>query len=222
MPFSGIPPEAIEFYARLDADNSKVFWEANKATYRDVVKASMQALCDELAEFGPFHLFRPHNDVRFAKGRPPYKTQQGAYGEAEGGAGYYVQISPTGLMVATGYYAMARDQLERFRHAVDAEHTGAEIAAIAATLQKRYRLGAIGELKTAPKGYPKDHPRIELLRRKGLMMSADLGSPAWLHTKQVPTKVRAVWKAAAPMNAWLDTHVGPTTLEPEGFFRSSR
>ena len=44
----------------------------------------MAALCDELAEYGPFHLFRPYNDLRFAKNRPPYKTHQGAYGEARG------------------------------------------------------------------------------------------------------------------------------------------
>ena len=74
-----------------------------------------QALCDELDEYGPFHLFRPYNDVRFAKGRPPYKTQQGAYGEGEGGAGFYFHISREGLMAAAGYYAMMRDQLERFR-----------------------------------------------------------------------------------------------------------
>ena len=85
MAFTGIPPEALDFYARLEADNSKAFWEANKTVYRDEVKASVQALCDELAEYGPFHLFRPYNDVRFAKNRPPYKTQQGAYGEGEGG-----------------------------------------------------------------------------------------------------------------------------------------
>src|SRR4051794_12168149 len=106
MTFRGIPPEALDFYARLEADNSKAFWEANKTVYRDVVKASVQALCDELAEYGPFHLFRPYNDVRFAKNRPPYKTQQGAYGESEGGTGHYFHISRTGLLAATGYYAM--------------------------------------------------------------------------------------------------------------------
>ena len=46
----------------------------------------MAALCDELAEYGPFHLFRPYNDLRFAKDRPPYKTAQGASGETEGGS----------------------------------------------------------------------------------------------------------------------------------------
>jgi uncharacterized protein (DUF2461 family) len=82
-----------------------------------VVKGSVEALCDELADYGPFHLFRPHNDLRFSKNKPPYKTHQGAYGESEGGAGFYVQVSKDGLMVAAGYYAMAKDQLERFRSA---------------------------------------------------------------------------------------------------------
>jgi len=218
MAFTGIPPQALDFYTRLEADNSKAFWEANKAVYRDEVKASVQALCDELAEYGPFHLFRPYNDVRFAKGRPPYKTQQGAYSEGEAGAGFYFHISREGLLAAAGYYAMMRDQLERFRDAVDSPNTGEEIAGIVAGLSKHYRIGAIDELKTAPKGYPKDHPRINLLRRKGLMLSIDFGAPKWLHTKQAATKLRQVWRAAEPMNAWLDAHVGPTTMEPEGRF----
>ena len=219
MPFRGVPTEAIEFYEQLEADNSKAFWEANKQTYRDVVKASAQELCDELDEFGPFHLFRPHNDLRFSKNKPPYKTHQGAYGESEGGAGHYFHISAAGLMCGTGYYAMAKDQLERFRQAVDADATGAEIAGIVDDLaRRRYEIGAMGELKTAPRGYPKDHPRIVLIRRKGLMASKDFGAPKWLHTKQAATKIRDTWQGAAAMNAWLDAHVGPSTLEPEGFF----
>jgi uncharacterized protein (TIGR02453 family) len=218
MAFTGIPPEALDFYERLEADNTKAFWEANKTTYRDVVKASVTALCEELAEFGPFHVFRPYQDARFSKNRPPYKVQQGAYGEGEGGTGYYFHISREGLLVAAGYYSMMRDQLERFRAAVDAGHTGKEIAGIVSALSRRYSIGAIDELKTAPKGYPKDHPRIDLLRRKGLMMSIAFGAPKWLHTKQAPNKVRDVWKAAEPMTAWLDAHVGPTTMEPDGRF----
>ncbi len=219
MSFSGIPAEVIAFYERLEADNSKAFWEENKHTYRDVVKSSTVDLTEELAAYGPFHLFRPHNDLRFSKNKPPYKTHQGAYGESEGGAGHYFHISAQGLMCGAGYYAMAKDQLDRFRRAVDAEATGTEIAGIVDGLVgQRYSIGAIDELKTAPRGYPKDHSRIELLRRKGLMMSKEFGSPKWLHTKQVPAKVRAVWEAARPMNEWLDAQVGPSTLEPEGFF----
>ncbi|MDJ0770994.1 MAG: DUF2461 domain-containing protein [Ilumatobacter sp.] len=219
MAFTGIPHEAIVFYEQLEADNSKAFWEANKARFKEVVRGPVEELCEELAEYGPFHLFRPHNDLRFSKNKPPYKVHQGAYGESQGGAGQYFHVSAQGLMCGTGYYAMAKDQLERFRAAADADGTGTEIAGIVADLTKRkYSIGAIDELKTAPRGYPKDHPRIELIRRKGLMMSKDFGAPKWLHTKQAAAKIRGVWEAAGEMNAWLDAHVGPSTLEPEGMF----
>ncbi len=218
MAFTGIPAAALDFYDRLGADNSKAFWETNKQTFKEAVREPVEALCEELAEFGPFHLFRPHNDLRFQKDRPPYKIHQGAYGESEGGAGFYFQVSAQGLMTGAGYYAMAKDQLDRFRAAVAADHTGAEIAEIVGRLAKTYSIGAIDELKTAPRGYPKDHPRIDLIRRKGLMMSKDFGAPKWIHTKQAASRIRAVWEDAAPMNAWLDTHVGPSTLEPDGMF----
>ncbi len=219
MAFTGIPHAAIEFYERLEADNSKAFWEANKATFAEVVRTPVEELCDELGEYGPFHLFRPHNDLRFSKNKPPYKTHQGAYGESEGGAGYYFHLSAQGLMCGTGYYAMAKDQLQRFRDAIVAEHTGPEIAGIVAGLVRRgHAIGAIDELKTAPRGYDKDHPRIELIRRKGLMMSKEFGAPKWLHTKQAASKIRSVWEAAGDMNAWLDAHVGPSTIEPDGRF----
>ena len=219
MAFHGFPPAAIAFYEQLEADNSKAFWAANKHTFAAAVKRPVEELCEELAEFGPFHLFRPHNDLRFSKNKPPYKVQQGAYGEAEGGAGHYLAISAKGLMCGTGYYAMAKDQLDRFRAAVGADHTGAEIAGIVADLERRrYSIGAIAELKTAPRGVDKDHPRIGLLRRKGLMMMKDFGAPAWIHTARAATRIREVWAAADDMNAWLDAHVGPSTLEPEGCF----
>lgn len=219
MAFTGIPAAAIDFYERLEVDNSKAFWEANRGTFDTAVKQPARELCDELSEFGPFHMFRPHNDLRFAKNKPPYKTHQGAYGESEGGAGHYFHISAAGLMCGTGYYAMAKDQLERFRTAVVAEATGSEIAGIVDDLvRQRYVIGAIHELKTAPRGFDKHHPRIDLIRRKGLMMSKEFGTPKWVHTRQAAQRISAVWETAAPMNAWLDAHVGPSHLEPDGFF----
>ena len=220
MGFSGFPVAAIEFYERLGADNSRTFWHENKATFEHAVKTPMIELCAELDEYGPFRLFRPHNDLRFAKDRPPYKTQQGAYAESEGGTGYYVQLSATGLMCGACYYAMARDELERFREAVDSEHTGAEIAALCAAIKRGGNaVGAIDELKSSPRGFPRDHPRAELLRRKGLMTSKDFGAPAWIHTKRAVTKVRDRWRMASELCGWLDAHVGPSTLPPPDFGR---
>lgn len=216
MAFTGLPIEGIEFYEQLAADNSRTFWQEHKHRYAESVKQPMVELTDTLSDFGPFHLFRPHNDLRFSKNKPPYKTHQGAYGELEGGSGYYVQFSAEGLMAGGGYYGMAKDQLQRFRQAVDADATGAEAQRLVADLEKRkYRIGAIGELKTAPRGYPKDHPRIELLRLKGLMASKDFGTPKWIHTKAAAKRIRDTWEGLDDLCAWLDAHVGPST-EPPG------
>ena len=132
--FTGFPPAAFEFYDQLEADNTKVFWQANKATFDAAIKEPTAALCEELADIGPFHVFRPYNDVRFAKNRPPYKTHQGAYCESEGGSGYYFHIGADGLLAGVGYYSMAKDQLERFRAAIDDDTAGSEVERITAAL----------------------------------------------------------------------------------------
>src|SRR6188768_2891052 len=192
--FTGFPAEAFDFYERLEADNSKAFWQANKPTFDTAVQAPMVALCDELGDYGPFHVFRPYNDLRFAKGRPPYKTHQGAYCESEGGAGYYFHIGADGLLAGVGYYSMAKDQLKRFRAAVDDDASGPEVERIAAALVKKgYSIGAMDELKTAPRGYAKDHPRVELLRRKGLIMSKRWKTAKWMQTKAVVARVTETW-----------------------------
>ena len=72
-----------------------------------------------------------------------------------------------------------------------------------------------GSLKTAPRGYPRDHPRIELLRLKGLVGTRHWDPARWMQTKAVVKRVRDTWDEAAPMNAWLDAHVGPSTLAPD-------
>jgi uncharacterized protein (TIGR02453 family) len=215
MTFRGFPPEAIEFYERLEADNSRAFWQANKATYESAVKGPMEELCHELGDHGQFHIFRPYNDLRFAKGRPPYKTAQGAVTQGEGGTGYYVQISAEGLLAGAGYYMMAKDQLERFRAAVDADATGREIERLVDdAVRAGYAVGAHDELKTAPRGYSRDHPRIALLRRSGLMGSRSWPVAKWMHTKQAATRIRQAWDGVGGMCRWLDTHVGPSTMPP--------
>ena len=216
MAFAGFPIEGMEFYERLVADNSRTFWQANKGQYDEFVKQPMAELTEALAEYGPFHMFRPYNDVRFSKNKPPYKTHQGAYGESEEGTGHYAQFSTDGLMVGAGYYAMAKDQLARFREAIDGDAIGAELAALVADAERRgYSIAAIDSLKTAPRGYPKDHPRIELLRRKGLIAMKEFGAPKWIHTAAAAKRIRDTWTGVADLCAWLDAHVGPSTLPPD-------
>jgi uncharacterized protein (TIGR02453 family) len=216
MAFTGFPDEAIPFFEGLIADNTRTYWLANKPVFERAVKAPMLALLDELGDYGPYHVFRPNKDVRFSKDKTPYKDHIGAYGESQAGAGFYVQFSATGMIAGSGYYHMAPDQLDRFREALDGEAVGGEIVAITERLGKKgLEFSAIGELKTAPRGYARDHPRIELLRRKGLVGTRRWKPARWMQTKAVVKRIRDTWEVAAPMNAWLDVHVGPSTLAPD-------
>jgi hypothetical protein len=70
-------------------------------------------------------------------------------------------------------------------------------------------------LKTAPRGYPRDHPRIELLRSKSLAAMRSWPPAKWLGTKAAADRILSVWRGAAPMNDWLDAHVGPSTEPPD-------
>ncbi|MEP7203122.1 MAG: DUF2461 domain-containing protein [Ilumatobacteraceae bacterium] len=216
MTFTGFPDEAIQFYEGLLADNSRTYWLANKPVYERAVRAPMFALLDGLAERGPYHVFRPNKDVRFSKDKTLYKDHIAAYGESEGGAGFYVQFSATGLLVGSGYYHMAADQLDRYRESLDNDARGSEIVDIADRLRTEgLEFSAISALKTAPRGYPRDHPRIDLLRLKGLVGTRRWKPARWMQTKAVVRRVREAWDLAEPMNAWLDANVGPSTIPPE-------
>ena len=105
---------------------------------------------------------------------------QGAFGESEGGAGYYVHLGADGMLAGAGYYSMAKDQLERFRAAVDDDATGTEVAAHRrrAGQAPGYAIGAIDELKSAPRGYPKDHPRDRAAAAQGPDGVAAVRTPA--------------------------------------------
>jgi uncharacterized protein (TIGR02453 family) len=216
--FTGFPEEAFEFYEGLEADNSRVYWHDHKAVYESAVKAPLVALTAAFPEYGAFHVFRPNRDVRFSANKQPYKTAQGAVA-GDGAAGTYVQISAAGLMAARGYYMMTPDQLARFRAAVADDRSGPEIVAVVGTLRAAgYAVGARDAVKSAPRGYSSDHPRIDLLRGKGLMMSRTWPPAAWQSTKAVIGRVRKVWTDADPLVAWLDRHVGHSTepLPPRG------
>lgn len=216
MAFSGFPADAFSFYEALAADNTRAFWLAHKDTYTSTVRGPMDQLLAELEPYGPFHVFRPNKDVRFSKDKTPYKENIGAFGESEGGAGYYVQLGADGMFAGGGYYHMAADQLERFRTAVDSSALGQEIERLTAAVERHgLRLGAIDELKTAPRGYARDHPRIGLLRRKGLVATREWPRASWMSTKQVVSRVRDAFAVTGDMNAWLDTHVGPSTIAPD-------
>ncbi|MCW1960096.1 MAG: DUF2461 domain-containing protein [Mycobacterium sp.] len=205
MAFTGWPVEAVEFYEGLEADNSRVYWQDHKETYEQAVRGPMEKLLADLAaEFGPGKIFRPYRDVRFSADKSPYKTNCAA----TLGRGY-VSFSAEGLSVGGGLYMPDAATLARYRTAVDREKSGAELAEIVAALHTAgYQTMAHEVLKTAPRGVDKDHPRIDLLRHKGIAMMKSWPVGAWLGTAKAEDRVISTLRAAVPLNEWLARHVG--------------
>lgn len=205
MAFSGWTAAALSFYEGLEADNSKAYWTAHKADYQALVLRPMEELLDELgAEFGAGKVFRPYRDIRFSSDKTPYKTHIGA----TVGATSYVQFSADGLAAGSGRWHMEPDELTRYRAAV-AGPDGAELAAIIAEAEKAdVEIHGHGTLKSAPRGYPADHPRIDLLRHKGLTTWRHWGTPPWLSTPSGAQEVREFFRTSAAFCDWLVSHVG--------------
>ncbi|GAA1677954.1 DUF2461 domain-containing protein [Nonomuraea maheshkhaliensis] len=213
MGFTGFPDEAFIFYEGLEADNSKTYFARHKELYEEAVRAPMLALTDELAaEFGTAQLFRPYRDVRFAKDKSPYKTHQGAFVGLMPGIGLYVELSAAGLLAAGGIYSTASDQVARFRAAVDEDLTGKPLESITAALAAEgYELR--GErLKTRPRGFEEDHPRIDLLRHKSLYAAKRFEPREWVHTARARDRVERTWRASGPLVEWLCANVRGSEL----------
>jgi uncharacterized protein (TIGR02453 family) len=204
--FTGIPIAALDFYEDLENDNSKPFWTAHKSVYDTAVRAPLEALAEALGpEFGSAKLFRPYRDVRFAKDKTPYKTHQGVwFGESS----LYLHVSGAGLFVAGGYWDTSSAQVDRLRRAVADDVAGAALQrAIAAVTKAKFEIGG-EQLTRVPSGFPKDHPRADLLRHKSLTAHREIGCPAWLSTRRAQSEIAKAWRSIGPLVTWLDTHVG--------------
>ena len=211
MTFHGWTDAILDFYEGLEADNSRTYWQGHKKVYDEKVLEPMRELLAELAdEFGEPKIFRPNRDIRFSADKTPYKTQIGATLAGHG----YVQVSADGLAVASGTYAFASDQLARYRRAVSLDLPGEALARIVQDAEAAgLTITAAGSLKTAPRGYPTDHPRIELLRMKGLGTWKQWPVEPWLATAAAKDRVVEVLRGSIPLVQWLDVHVGASEAE---------
>jgi uncharacterized protein (TIGR02453 family) len=212
MAFGGWADEALAFYEGLEADNSKSYWASHKAVYDSAVLTPMADLVEEVAaELRPVlgstetKIFRPYRDIRFSADKTPYKTHIGA---VIGGRAY-VQFSADGLGTGAGMWHLEADQLARYRAAVADDASGERLVKIVAAIEKDgHEVHGHGSLKSAPRGYPAGHPRIALLRHKGLTSWQHWTPGPWLATAQAKERVLAFQLASVPLIDWLVEHVG--------------
>ena len=208
--FSGFGPAVTDWFVALASDNSRAYWAATRHIWQRDVRDPLEALLTELAEElgGRVKLFRPHRDVRFSHDPSPLKRQAGGLVTGlPGVTSRYVAVDAHGLYAGAGLHQMDRETLERYRRAAAGE-AGDELAgALAAAAAAGLEVG--GEvLRGAPQGYRRDHPRIDLLRRKGVYVGATLPPGEALETRAPLEHAKRVWAQAAPVLAWLDAEVG--------------
>jgi uncharacterized protein (DUF2461 family) len=104
----------------------------------------------------------------------------------------------------------APDQLDRLRRAVDAGGTAAALTrALRRAQAAGFELNAPA-LARAPRGYPSDHPRLDLLRRRSLTMHRRHPVGPWLHRPGAGKRVREELEATSALVRWLREHVGPS------------
>jgi uncharacterized protein (TIGR02453 family) len=154
-------------------------------------------------EFGTARISRPNRDTRFSKDKTPYKDQ--IYGRIDRpGGGYYVRLWPEGFFVGGGVYMPDAQSMARLRAAIADDRTGAKLeGCLAAFRSTGAELILDGGLKTAPRGYAKDHPRIDLLKLKHLAGGTEHGLAPWIHTTEARERVVAGWRAVTPILDWV-------------------
>lgn len=219
--FDGFADREGRFFRALARNQKRDWFEAHRREYEQGWLAPMKALLTEIRErIDPFFrnhvlaqpkIFRIYRDVRFSKDKSPYKTHIGGYialdGSGQGpsaAAPLYLHIAADELFVAAGQYMMDGEQLARFREALLDERRGAALTTILRTLTRSgFAVGSHETLQRVPRGFDAGHPRADLLRRKGLIVTfPDLPRRLLVSDDLVGWLVRHT-KRAAPLVDWV-------------------
>jgi len=210
--------KVLEFLTDLSANNNREWYNANKKRYeesREKVLFLTDVLINETRKFDPeipalspkdcvFRIFR---DVRFSNDKRPYKTNFGAF-IAKGGrksmnAGYYFHIDPGGSFAGGGVYMPPAQPLKAIRDYMS-ENGGEFLEIINANdFKKIYPEMYDDKLKTAPKGFPKDHEYIDLLRYKSFVFSCKIDKSELLNDNFIE-KIVYSFKQLHPVNRLLN------------------
>jgi len=213
-----ITPETLEFLSKLKKNNSKEWFDKNRATYENV-KVEFKVFVDELiATIAKFdstvkHLeakncvFRINRDVRFSNDKSPYKTNIGAYISPEGkksfSAGYYIHIQPGNCFLASGMWMPPAPQLNAVRQEID--YNAEEFRKIISAKKFTSNFKALSQedkVKTSPKGYDKSHPEIEFLKLKSFIALKELKDKEVISKSFIKSCAES-FEAAYPLNQFL-------------------
>jgi uncharacterized protein (TIGR02453 family) len=211
--------EAMKFLRGLKRNNDREWFNARKAEFERELKEPMLALIGEIneamAEFAPMHvrppqkiMMRIYRDIRFSKDKRPYKNHVSAWWVRDGlqktsGAGFYLQVSAEEVLVAAGAYMPEREQLLAIRRYLAEHHE--EFRAVMNGKKLRSLMNDYdgAPLTRAPKGFPEDHPAIDLLKNKQWAVSVRLPVERAMKATLVKDVVER-FRAVAPMVAMLN------------------
>ena len=208
----------LKFLKSLAKNNNREWFEKNKPKYVEVklqFEDFLEAFHKEAVKFdeslgglNPRKLgFRIYRDVRFSKDKRPYKVNMGAgmsaHGKMEQEPGYYIHIEPGKSFIAGGIYMPDNENLAKIRQEIDYNTKDIQKILNDKKFKKLFpALGDFDKLKTAPKGYAKDHPNIDLLRYKSYIVSHNF-TDAEVIQKDFAKKAAAACRIVLPLNTFL-------------------
>ncbi len=219
--FDGFADRDGRFFAALAKNQRRDWFALHRDEYEVGWQTPMKALLAEVREriearfeheeLAAPKIFRIHRDVRFAKDKSPYKTHIGGYvgiaGSGDGPSGVaalYVHVGAGEVFVAAGQYVMDAEQLGRFREAVADDRRGGELSAVLRKLTRAgFRAGSHDALQRVPRGFDADHPRADLLKRKGLIVTFPDPPRRLLVTPGLVDWLATHAKRAVPLVEWL-------------------
>ncbi len=222
-------PEALTFLRNLARHNDRAWFTPRKAQFEELLKEPMLAvirrITDVMLDFAPQHvrpaeksLFRIYRDTRFSNDKRPYKTHVAAWWSHQGlektsGAGYYFHVSAKEVIVAAGAYMPEKDQLAAIRHWLLDNHVQFRTLLQKPAVRKAFTEFEGNALTRPPKGFPADHPAMDLVRCRQWGLSAALPPEAALDPKLAATVIR-YFKLAAPVVDALNTPLA-AALQPK-------
>lgn len=203
MTFTGLPQAAVDFYAALEENNSREYWQAERTTYERDVLGPMVALLELLEdEFGLGKAFRPNRNLRFSRDKSPYKTHQGIFVGCGPRTGWYAEVSADGFRVGGGAYYLDAPALATYRSAVDGPNGARLVRIVEALRRSGWEIGG-DRLRTAPHGWTRDHPRIELLRHRSLTATQWVRDADIVTAPVLADHVRDSWRELRTLVEWI-------------------